>query len=266
MIDVTDDYGLVNNNEHLTVYFPYNNKAMVFRVVSRYNAGFEKYWYGNLPLAASTVLSTYDGSSATVAAYGRLNARAYVTGLKFANSDTWDTTDQWFVPYTWNNRIFHSKLHVTPSFLRLGVQIPSNVNQQRFQREEVVGGADLMNGVGYTHGDLELIHFPEVHYGYVVGNDTNLAIDVRCSFTYGEYIVEVPSNPEVIFGILQKLAPSYWFTMPMTSSDQTMTQGLKKTWGFDGFTLYPLQKKAQAIEDYRSILTSKDVVAKGVLG
>jgi len=271
---VTDKLGLVNENEHLTVYFPQNNKAMVFRVVSRYNAGFETIDYGKLPITASTILKTYEGSNVTVASTGRFPPRAYATNIRFPMSNVWDSTDMWFVPYTWTNRIFHSKLVVRPSFLRVGVQIPTNVNQQRFQREQVVSGVDAAVGtytggtsaLGYKRGGIDLVHFPEIHYGYTFGNDTNLNLNTRARFHYGEYIVEIPNSADFIYGVLSKQVPSLWISMPCSTTDAQINQGLRKTWGFEGFTLYPGLKKTTAIQDYNQILNSKDVVGRGVTG
>jgi hypothetical protein len=283
---VTDKIGLVKENEHLTVYFPQNNKAMVFRVVSRYNAGFEEIDYGKLPIESSTILKTYEGSNVTVAATGRFPARSYATGVKFKMNSVWDSTDMWYVPYTWTNRVWHSKLMVRPSFLRVGVQIPQNVNQQRYQREQVVGGVDAAittydddsgsgsyprqsdgtASLGFQRGGIELVHFPEIHYGYTFGNDTNMALNTRAKFVYGEYIVEIPNSADFIYSILNRQVPSHWVSMPTSTTDSQINQGLRKTWGFEGFTLYPSLKKSTAIQDYNQILNSKDVQGRGVTG
>lgn len=262
---VTDKYGLVKDNELLTVYFPNTNKAMVFRVISRQNKEFETFDYGDIPTDANDVLNTYDGGTTTVGIAGEIGARSYTDGLKFDLTDVWDTEDMWFVPYTWNDRIFHVKMNVTPGFLRVGLQIPKGVNQSRFQKERVVGGANYSNGFGYNFGQIETVHFPEIHYGYVFGNDTNLALRTSVKFTYGEYIVKIPNSASLIFDVLSKSYPCHWVGLPVTTADSTITQGLKKTWGFDGFSVYPNLKRDQAMKEYAAILASADVVSKGVL-
>ena len=265
MSGVVDRYGLVRDNELLTVYFPNTNKAMVYRVITRANAEFETFSYGTLPTSVGDVLNTYDAGTATVGISGELPARSYTTGKQFALSDVWDSTDMWFVPYTWNDRVFHVKTRVTPGFVRVGLQIPQGVNQTRFQKERVVGGVNTQVGFGYNFGEIETVHFPEMHYGYVFGNDTNLNLRTGVEFVYAEYIVKIPNNASLIFDVLSKNYPCHWVGLPVTTADSTITQGLKKTWGFDGFSVYPNLKRDQAIKEYSSILSSTDVVSKGVL-
>ena len=76
---VTDKNGLVNDNELLVVYMPNSNKAMVYRVITRQNRGFERIDYGGLPTTAGQVLNTYDGSTNAVGYAGELPARAYTS-------------------------------------------------------------------------------------------------------------------------------------------------------------------------------------------
>lgn len=264
-ISVTDRHGLVKDNELLTVYLPNCNKAMVFRVITRANKGFEAFDYGHLPISAGDVLNTYDGGNATAGLDGELPARSYTAGKQFPLTDVWDSSDMWFVPYTWNDRVYHVKTRVTPGFVRVGLQIPKGVNQSRFQKERVIGGANYQNGFGYSFGEMETIHFPEMHYGYTFGNDTNLNLRTGVEFVYAEYIVKVPNSASLIFDVLSKSYPSHWVSLPVTTADSTLTQGLKKTWGFDGFSVYPNLKRDQAIKEYSAILASFDVVSKGVL-
>jgi len=262
---VTDKYGLVKDNELLTVYYPNTNKAMVFRVISRQNKEFETFNYGEAPILAGEVLNSYDGGANPATLNGELLSRSYTAGKKFPLNDVWDTTDMWFVPYTWNDRVFHVKMKVTPGFTRVGLQIPMGVNQSRFQKERVVGGANYQNGFGYNFGEIETVFFPEMHYGFVFGNDTNLNLKLGVEFVYGEYIVKIPNSASLIFDVLSKSYPCHWVGLPVTTADSTITQGLKKTWGFDGFSVYPNLKRDQAIKEYGAILSSPDVVSKGVL-
>lgn len=262
---VTDRYGLVRDNEILTIYFPNTNKALVFRVITRANKEFETFDYGRLPLTAGDVLNTYAGDTSTVLTDGVMPAGTYTTGKQFPLTDVWDATDMWFVPYTWNDRVFHVKTYVTPGFLRVGLQIPQGVNQTRFQKERVVGGTSTATGFGYNRGEIETVHFPEIHYGYTFGNDTNLSLITGARFVYGEYIVKIPNSASLIFDVLSRSYPCHWVGLPVTTADSTITQGLKKTWGFDGFSVYPNLKRDEAIREYGAILGSADVKSKGVL-
>lgn len=263
---VVDRYGLVRNNEHLTVYYPSTNKALVFRVISRHNEGYETMNYGGLPIDLGDSLTSYDGGLIASPANGVIPKRSHTTnGVRFDLADTWDTTDMWYTNYTWNDRIFHVKTKVKPGFIRVGLQVPQNVNQSRFQRERVITGVDKTNGMGYKFGEIETVHFPEMHYGYMFGNDTNWDIHTSVTFVYGEYIVKIPSNPEFIFNVLTRREKSHWVGMQVSTPDATITQGLRKTWGFEGFTVYPSLMRDHAINEYASILSSSDVLSKGVV-
>ena len=265
-MSVVDKNGLVKDNELLTVYYPSTNKAMVFRVITRQNKEFETIDYGTLPLTAGDSLVTYEGAVATVLTTGVMPARSYTTGKEFAfGNDIWDPSDMFFVPYTWNDRVFHVKTYVKPGFIRVGLQIPVGVNQSRFQKERVIGGVNYQTGFGYKFGEMETVHMPEIHYGYMFGNDTNLSLVTGVKFVYGEYIVKIPNSASLIFDVLSKSYPAHWVGLPITTADSTITQSLKKTWGFDGFSVYPNLKRDQAIQEYGAILKSQDVVSKGVL-
>lgn len=249
----------------LVVYIPSSNKSLVFRVITRQNKGFEHFDYGDLPTTAADVLNTYDGGNATVGLDGEMPPRSYVTGKKFPLTNCFDATDMWFVPYTWTDRVFHVKTKIKPGFLRVGLQIPSGVNQSRFQKERVVGGADTNNGFGYDLGEIETVHLPEIHYGYSFGNDTNLRLRTGVHFTYGEYVVKIPNSPSLIFDVLSKAYPAHWVGLPISTVDSSVTQGLRKTWGFDGFTVYPNIQRDLAIKEYTAILGSAEVCNRQVL-
>jgi len=78
---VVDELGLVLEGEHLTVFIPATSKALVFRVKSRVNRGFERFHYGPLPLPANLPLPSYVGGSIPVPASGVMPATAYTDAL-----------------------------------------------------------------------------------------------------------------------------------------------------------------------------------------
>lgn len=264
-MSVIDKYGLVKDNELLVVYLPQSNKAMVYRVISRQNKSFERIDYGTLPTEVGDVMSTFGGGTTTVGLAGDLPAGSYTTGKQFGQSGCWDESDMWFVPYSWNDRVYHVKTQITPGFTRVGLQIPQGVNQSRFQKERVVGGVDSTLGFGYNRGELETVHLPEIHYGYTFANDTNVTMRTGVRFIYGEYIVKIPNSASLICDVLSRGYPAHWVGLPISTADASITQGLKKTWGFDGFTVYPNQYREQAVAEYGAILGSPDLASRGVL-
>ena len=250
---VVDELGLVRENEHLVVFMPGYGAALVFRVVARANKGYERLPYGPLPLKKDETLPTYDGGTATVPADGVMPARAYTNrGKTFPMKEVYDETDMWFVPKDYRERLFHVIQRVTPGFLRCDVQVPINVNQARFQRDRLVVGIDA--DWGFKRGTTEVVHIPELHYGYRWGNDTNMDVYTSVTFTYAEYIVETPKDPDVIFDVLVRRLPAHWVTLPVTAPSPAIDRALEETYGYKGFKLYPVNRRGEAIAEYRRIL------------
>jgi len=253
MPPVVDALGLVLENQFLTGYIPATNKAMVFRVISRVNKDYEIFNYGYLPFSSGDMLNSYDGGTASVPADGVIPARGYtLNGIKFPLTDAWDETDMWYLPEDYRDRIFHVKLKTTPDFLRTDIQIPVNITQPRFQRERKILGIDT--DFGFKRGEIEVIHFPEIHYGYRFGNDTNVAFYTHAEFIYGEYIIEIPKDAELIFNILTKKVPSYWLTLPIMNYDARIGEAFTKVYGFEGFTVYGIHEREKAIAEYEELL------------
>jgi len=255
MDKVVDALGLVLEGEHLTVYIPATMKAFVFRVKSRANRGFEKFHYGPLPLPANLPLASYAGGVIPVPAAGVMPMTAYTPtgmGLTFPFSGAYDEKDMWWLPEDLRERLFHVISEVTPKWLRRDVEIPTGVPQGRFQRDKVTTGVDKL--FGYARGKIETVHFPKLHYGYRFGNDSNLNVYTGISFTYGEYVVETPKDSELIFNILTRRIPSHWVTMPITVYDETIRRAFIEVYGVEGFTLYPINKRAEAVAEYDKLL------------
>jgi len=257
---VVDSLGLVVENSFLVTYFPAVNKALVFRVKSRANRGFEVVNYGPLPLTAGSTVAVYGGGSKSVPADGVLPAMSYVSeGLSFPSPYTGvvEDTDMWYLTQDYRERLFHVIQYVTPSWIRIDCQIPKGVVQPRFQRDKVMLGVD--RDWGFSRGRYEVVHFPEIHYGYRYGNDTNIDVYTTVRFVYGEYVVETPRDPELIFSILAKKTPAYWLTMPIYFWDPSIRDGLLKTYGIEGFTVYGVHEKEKAIIEYETLLTKVKV-------
>jgi len=250
---VADSLGLVKTGEYLTVFMPANQRALVFRVLGRVNEGREVLEYGPLPLPAGTTLPTFEGGSASVPADGVLPGRAYTTtGITFPLTGAYDSGDMWYVPEDYRDRLFHVKTAVRPLFTRIDVQIPLGVTQGRFQKDRVVVGVD--KDFGFSRGSIELVHLPKIRYGYRFGNDTNLDLKTHVTFTYAEYIIEIPKSPELIFDILVKRVQSHWVVLPVAIMDRAISRALIDTYGFEGFPLYRIDERDEAIRKYGELL------------
>lgn len=247
---------LVQEGGYLTTFIPATEKAFVFRVKSITNAGRKIFNYGPLPLNANESIPTYDGGTATIPADGVLPARAYTaSGKSFPLENVYDENDMWYLPEENRDRLFHVKQFITPAFLRVDVQIPKEVIQGRFQETRLIIGID--KDFGFNRGEIESVHYPELHYGYRWGNDTNIPLRTTTKFVYGEYVIEIPKDCETVYAILQRKIPSYWLTMPIANYDASIRDAFNRAYGFEGFPVIP--NKDEAISAYRELMKKSKV-------
>jgi hypothetical protein len=238
---------LLKPNSYLVLYVPPSNRAFVFRVKSV--QPFPQFCYGPLPIKSGETLTSYDGGTVTAPADGVIPARSYTGPKTFPLAGAFDETDMWYYPPEEADRLYHVIQLLTPGFLRVDVQIPTGVVQTRFQRGRVITGLD--RDFGFTRGCLETFHVPKVHYGFRYGNDTNLALRTSVEFLYAEYVIETPRDEELIWNILQRKVPSYWYDFPMVSRDVTFESATLEAYGIEGFYVYGLHEKEKALADYK---------------
>jgi len=250
-----DELGLTLENSFLTVYMPAPAKALVFRVVSRTNKGYEKLAYGTIPIAAGDPLITLEGTSTTAPADGVLAARSYTpSSLMWRTSETavYDSTDMWYLPKEYRDVLFEITLKLTPATLRVQPEIPKGTRQSYFQKTRLA--LDISKDWGWQRGTLDLVQFPNIHYGYLFCNDLNAPVYTGVTFIYAENVVEIPESPELIFDILTRKTPSKWVTLPIKSYAADLKANLIEVYGFDGFPIYGLHQKDKAVAEYRELL------------
>ena len=247
------DTGLVPEGGYLTVFIPATGRALVFRVRSRANKGYEVLNYGPLPLESGDTLNSYDGGTVSVPADGVMPARSYTPeGLSFSMSGAIEETDMWFLTEEYAERLFHVIADFTPAWLRVDLQIPKGVVQGRFQRDKIMTGVD--KDFGFVRGHAEVVHIPKLHYGYRFGNDFNFAVHTGARFTYGEYLVEVPKKPETAFAVVTGVIPSKKVTLPIQVYDSSIRNALLDVYGYEGFPVYPPDMRAEALREYGEII------------
>jgi hypothetical protein len=259
-VSVVDRFGLVAENNYLTIYIPATHSALVFRVVARANRGFEVFDYGPLPIRAGDSVSLFGGGTTTVPANGVLPAMSITGDLRFPAiqglENVRDRSDIWYLDKDDSDRLFHVKMYVYPPVIRTHVRIPINVTQYRFQRDRVA--LSIESPLGFSRGFLETIHIPYLIYGYRFANDTNLDLRTFVRFVFAEYIVEIPRRADLIFDILTRRVPSYWITLPIASLEPAIQSALRDVYGFRepywGFKLYRADDRDTAIREYGEIL------------
>ncbi len=262
--NTVDDYGLTLPNNYLDLYFPGSNKSIVLYVKYRTNPNFNLINYGPFPTTSSTTFSVYNGvgggtgGSATPTASGEIPAASYIKGLQFSDVSTsyfsgtfpFGPGDIWYTQDT--TRVFEVMQYVTPSWLRVEVNIPTGELQELFQ-STVSGGVD--QDFGWTRGRKYAVHVPWIHYGYGYGNDSSVQVYSRIYFRYAEQIVGVVLDPAVVFNVINDIIPAHKVYMPTPSYSGNISGPLIQTYGYDGVPVMPRAKQQQAIAAYTQILS-----------
>lgn len=267
-ISVVDKNGLVKDGGYLVLLNPVAQtsgrvrtpimqrytKAMVFKVLSRQNTFGESYTT-NLPTTPLTVFRSYDSGTHVASANGCLPEYSYTSpaGIQFPMPGVENPDNMWDLDNTYYDRLFHTYLNVYPGFVRVGVDMPTGLNQARFQRTKKSVG--IGTDIGWRYGFNEFVNIPEVDSSYQFGNTTNVELVPTCKFTYAEYIVGIPADPDVIFRVLTGKEPAHRVAMPITTYDSAVSQGFIRTYGADGFKIYPSNQYAPAIEDYSAVIS-----------
>jgi hypothetical protein len=253
---VVDELGLVKANNFLALYIPATAKALIFRVKARVNSGCEVLDYGPIPLKTGDTLNSFDVGTVSVPEDGVIPARSYTPkGYLYPPiiSGTWDTTDMWFYPSDWAERLFHIIAEWTPRLMRVGLELPIGTKQTAFQQERI--DLDINSPFGWARGKLEIAQLPALHYGYLFANETSAAFYTHTRFTYAEYIVDIPHDPETIFNIINYRTPAYWITMPIRKTYEAKIEtALKEAYGYEGFPIYGVDQHSMAIAEYKKIL------------
>ena len=255
-----DQYGLGITNSYLVTVLPPIQSALVFRIKAIANDGYKLFDYGQIPTlttdseTAFTTIGGVPSFTASPPANGTIQQTCYTQNLTFPLTNAYDNTDMWYYPEDYRDRLFEVITNFTPAYLRVAVNIPTNVTQQGFQKNRVAGGIGQV--FGYKRGRFQVVHLPRLHYGYEFGNDCNIAPYTRIKFQYAEYIVEIPKNPQTIFQILNKdpRFPARWTNLPIVSYDPLVKDSLIRSYGFEGFPIFPLDQQSAAINAYSDLL------------
>ncbi len=262
---VTDEYGLVRDNNYLVVQIPALGTAFVYWVKTRDNPGYEAFHYGPAPLPSGLPCSSFIGGSLNVPNTGVIPPESYcgpVTMPPPRGVTTEDITDMWYFKLHLN-KLYHVKQFVKPSWIRVDYQIPVGNEQHRFG-QSVIGVGYTM---GFNRGFMEFVVLPQTHYGFVYGNDIPYGVFTSVDIVYAQYEVAIPSDPMVIFKVITHELPAYYVTLPIITVQSTLRDALINSYGFEGFPIYPPgYPTAQAVKNYQDILNNaKQVLERGGL-
>jgi len=243
---------------YLVVDIPPEKSAYVFRIDTIWNPTYRLINYGPLPIQANQPLKSFTGTSVTAPANGALAPMSYIEGIEFPLQNVYNLSDMWDVPSSFlANRLFVVEQTVTPEFLRVNAYIPINTVQASFQGNKLpLKISDLW---GWKRGKFVMVHFPDILVGYNYANDTSFPVYTSVKFKYWEYVVSIPSDPAIIFNILAGFIPEKIvrrIAYPIVTLAPDLKNQLQRLYGFFGFPLPSIERRAEYERKYAEILAS----------
>ena len=193
---VTDEKGLVLENQILTIIYPFENAITPFRVVTRNNHGYEDFEYGPIPYTAS-------GHSS-----GVVPSRSYTSEFTFSYSRLQPESAPDMFYFTDKNKIYHTYITFQPAYLlRVFRRIPKGTTTMVFRTVTPSPSLSLDIEFGFSRGTIEQVFLPHIQIGWFLANPTNIDLRTNVHITYGDYDVEFIDKPEIVWDIMKgKLA------------------------------------------------------------
>ena len=235
-----EKFELLKPDEYLTLYISYTNKAIVYRIKSVLNANYPYFLYGPLPINKGEVEPTFNGGAYITQAPGEIGPQSYTMYKQFPSTlmNVYDPSDMWYLDKSSRDEIFHIIQYVKPSWVMIEQQIPTGTNQATFQNGRVSGGIGINNNTfGFRRGVYETVQIPYIHYGWVYGNDTSMDITTQVLFKYGEYKIEIVTDPMLVYQILTRRIPSKEITLTLSSYPNELRNALISDYGFEGYPM-----------------------------
>ena len=192
-----DRYGLVKSNGIIAIYFRSVNAILPLKVEFRENEGYEEFTYGPIPIS----ITGYEE--------GVIPAGQIVEGIKFPyNYLPAEQRDDMFY-YTEPNKLIHAKLYFSPIALRIMTEVPLSKKIYSYLGKVT---QDLTLDFGWFRGYKEMMFLPKIHVGWDFYNPTNLDLRTNLKIVYGEYRVSLLMDANMIYKVVTRKYPAYWFT------------------------------------------------------
>ena len=112
---------------------------------------------------------------------------------------------------------------------------------------------DIFRDFGFARGQYETVFLPDIRAGWRFGNDTNMDVYLFARFVYGEYMVEVVTDPVTVFNLVTGKVKAHWVVLPVNQTVYGFTEALEKTYGFTGYPIYPEHRREEAISTYATL-------------
>ena len=249
---VLDEKGFVQDGEHLVLYFPAWKGIVPIRVIHRVNKEYERYNYGPAPIQ-------FSGFPAGVMPPAVIDPTSDVpvvpsvtTPFTFPNPllPPEISTDMWY--FTESEMLFHVKAYIKPYLLRGRLQVPTGTTHVTFHAGRVTATSPYE--FGYFRGVKEMIFIPNIHVGWILENKTNMAFLTSVVFEYAEYKIELVKEPEVVFELMTKKLPAYWFVWG--GEEKFRDDPFRVAWKYYPIKRFPPYKRTEAIDYISSAISA----------
>jgi len=204
---VLDSKGFVKEGEHITIVLPAYDAVLPLRI--RWIANKETEWFNY-----GVVANTFSGYPE-----GVMRGRNTTLGFKLK-----DRTGRLVAEMATNmfyhkkpEKLIHTYIDIRPHMFRIFREIPTGIRQIRYLDTVTFStGVDETTAIfGYAVGIVEHIFLPNFHVDWFVYNGTNMDLRTNVMMKYAEYEVELVKEPTLIFDILMRKYPAYWWTLPI---------------------------------------------------
>jgi hypothetical protein len=243
---ILDEKGFVREGEHIIIPIPAYNAVLPFRVRSIANKGTEFFNYGPVPY-------TFSGYPE-----GVITARSTTPGFKWKDRTgrlvAEQAADMFY--FTVPNKLIHAYIDIRPHLFRIYREIPTGTKQTRYLdavtfTTEVDETASIF---GYTVGVVEHIFLPNFHVDWFVHNATNMDLRTSVMIKYAEYEVELVKDPALIFSMLMRQVPAYWWTLPAVTRFNEMDRLLSEIYKITPIPHYRQGEKEKALREIPDLI------------
>jgi len=252
---VLDENGFVREGEHVLIVFPAYNSVLPLRVKAVVNKNANWWNYGPLPYTFSDI-----------GVEGVVKARSCTDGFRFKDRTGRLTGEQAGDMFYHNkpSKLIHAYVDIKPHLFRIYHEIPSGVKQYTYMEAVTFTTSvdEYTSDFGYTTGVVEMFFLPGFHIDWFVANWTNMNLRTNVMIKFAEYEVELPTDPKLIFNLMMRRVPSYWWTLPVTSSrvefDRMFSDIYKFPAEVKGIPLYRSYEEEKALREIPDLI--KEVV------
>lgn len=247
---VLDEDGFIKEGEHILVIFPAYNSILPLRVKSIDNKHTKWFNYGPVPY-------TFNGYSE-----GIMKNRSATPGFKFTDITgmlTGEEAGDMFY-HKKAEMLLHAQIDIKPHLFRIFQEIPVGSKQVTYIRAVTftTGVGEATANFGYFVGVKEQIFLPNFHIDWFVHNATNMDLRTNVMMKYAEYTVELPKDADLIFNMMMRKIPAYWYTLPVTTTRTDLDRMFEEVYKFSaekhGIPFYRSYEREKALREIPEII------------